>query len=116
MAVLVREAKPLPIDSTFRLSDSQGSPKLLRGVDIQEKRRRGRIYLILTSLHYAPLFLHSLVPSLLLLIYRRTFLFNSSTPSSLKNIPLALVTFARLLAWRLGLCRPIHPLPVSRSV
>ena len=35
MAVLVREAKSLRVDFTFRVSDSQGSPKLLRGVDIQ---------------------------------------------------------------------------------
>ncbi len=31
MAVLVGGAKPLSVDSTFRESDSQGLPKLLRG-------------------------------------------------------------------------------------
>lgn len=53
--------------------------------------------------------------SLLLLVYRPSSLFGSSTFSSppLKNIPLALGTLARLLACRLILAIPGHPSRIS---
>ena len=106
MAVLVREAKPLRVDSTFRLSDSRirraacvvwTSRAQLTGRGHEKKRRRRRIHLITTSLRHSPLFYTPLYSSLSI----ASSLFCSSTPSSLNNIPLALATFARLLARRL---------------